>query len=132
MEWTALEHHKKRAYTSNVTSVVTTLAQVFIFEWIFLIIAGNKDTHKSLNVFNFRPPNHQLRIWVVSAIGHFGLGCFGQILGWVDSAYFGGSFRPSVCGGGGGGSLNFSAYVGLDPASTAYPLKISRISGIPK
>ena len=41
-----------------------------------------------------------------------------------------GSFQPWVgsakCGGGGGevgDTLNFSAYVGLDPASTAYPLK---------
>ena len=28
-----------------------------------------------------------------------------------------------VCVGGSGGTLKFSAYVGLDPASTAYPLK---------
>ena len=27
-------------------------------------------------------------------LGRFGLGCFGLILGWVVSAYFGGSFRP--------------------------------------
>ena len=26
--------------------------------------------------------------------GHFSLGCFGLILGWVVSAYFGGSFGP--------------------------------------
>ena len=37
-----------------------------------------------------------------------------------------GRFGPVCVGGGGGvggGILNFSAYVGLDPASTAYPLK---------
>ena len=28
--------------------------------------------------------------------GHFGLGRFGLILGWVVSAYFGGSFRPDI------------------------------------
>ena len=26
-----------------------------IFEWIFLILAGNKDFHKSLNEFDFQP-----------------------------------------------------------------------------
>ena len=30
------------------------------------------------------------------------------------------------------GTLNFSAYVGLDPAYTVYQIKISGISGIPK
>ena len=40
--------------------------------------------------------------WVVSAMGRFG-----QVWG----------------GGGVGDTLNFSAYVGLDPASTAYPFK---------
>ena len=35
-------------------------------------------------------------------------------------------------GGGGGGTLFFSWYVGLDPTSTIYPQKISGISGIPK
>ena len=34
------------------------------------------------------------RIWVVSALGRFGLGRFGQFLGWVVSALVGGSFRP--------------------------------------
>ena len=34
-------------------------------------------------------------------------------------------------GGGGGGTLNFSCYVGLDPASTVYQ-KISGIAGIPQ
>ena len=28
--------------------------------------------------------------------GQFGLGRFGLILGWVVSAYFGGSFRPDI------------------------------------
>ena len=31
---------------------------------------------------------------------------------------------------GGGGTLNFSSYVGSDPASTVYPPKISGISDI--
>ena len=31
-----------------------------------------------------------------------------------------------------GGTLNFSCYVGLDPASTVYPKKLSGITGIPK
>ena len=30
----------------------------------------------------------------VSALGRFGLGHFGQFLGWVVSAFVGGSFRP--------------------------------------
>ena len=34
------------------------------------------------------------RIRVVSALGCFGLGRFGQFLGWVVSALVGGSFRP--------------------------------------
>ena len=34
------------------------------------------------------------RIRVVSALGRFGLGRFGQFLGWVVSALVGGSFRP--------------------------------------
>ena len=29
-------------------------------------------------------------------LGHFGLGPFGLILGWVVSAYFVGSFRPDI------------------------------------
>ena len=33
-------------------NVVTTLAPSFlIFDWIFLILAGNKDSHKSLDEF---------------------------------------------------------------------------------
>ena len=82
------------------------------------------------------------------------MGRFGQVVSaWFVSAKFWGEsirpilvgrfgrewFRPwvvsaqCVCAGGdGGGTLNFSAYIGLDPASTAYPLKISRISGISK
>ena len=71
------------------------------------------------------------RIRVVTAVGRFGQGRFGHILGWVDSAYVGGSFRPWVVsaqevgegtqlknirnirafpqgGGGGGGTLIFS------------------------
>ena len=35
-------------------------------------------------------------------------------------------------GGRGGGTLNFSAYVGWDPASTRHPKKISGISNTPK
>ena len=34
-------------------------------------------------------------------------------------------------GAGGGGTLNFSAYVGSGPASTLYPKKISGISSNP-
>ena len=33
---------------------------------------------------------------------------------------------------GGGGTLNFSSYVGLGPASTLHPQKISGISSTPK
>ena len=33
--------------------------------------------------------------------------------------------------GGGGGTLMFTSYVGMGPASTAYLIKISGISGIP-
>ena len=29
-----------------MNSVVTTLAPSFIFDWIFFILAGNKDIHK--------------------------------------------------------------------------------------
>ena len=32
---------------------------------------------------------------------------------------------------GGGGTLMFTSYVGMGPASTAYLIKISGISGIP-
>ena len=35
-------------------------------------------------------------------------------------------------GGGGGGTLIFSAYVGSDPASTVHPQKISEISSTSK
>ena len=35
-------------------------------------------------------------------------------------------------GGGGGGVLYFSPYVGSDPAPTVYPKKISGISSTPK
>ena len=34
-------------------------------------------------------------IRVVSALGGFSLGCFGQFLGWVFSAMVGGSFRST-------------------------------------
>ena len=34
--------------------------------------------------------------------------------------------------GGGGGTLSFSSYIGLDPVSAVYPHKISGISGISK
>ena len=37
---------------------------------------------------------HRTRIRVVSALGRFGLGRFGQFLGWVVSVLVGGSFRP--------------------------------------
>ena len=67
------------------------------------------------------------------------MGHFGQILGCVDTAYFDGSFRLRVVsavgrfspGGGGGSTLIFSAYVGLDPASTVYPIKISEQQAFP-
>ena len=71
-----------------------------------------------------------LRLWVISAkfwselIRPFLMGPFGCDL-----------FRPwvvSARGGGGGGTLLFSAYVGLDPASTVYPIKNIRTAGIPK
>ena len=39
-------------------------------------------------------------------------------------------WSPGV-GGGGTCTLIFSSYVGLDPASTVYPINISGISGIP-
>ena len=39
---------------------------------------------------------------------------------------------PGRGGGGGEGTLIFSAYVGSDPASTVQPKKISGISGTPK
>ena len=72
------------------------------------------------------------------------MGHFSQILGCVDSAYFDGSFRLRVvsavgrfspvgggAGGGEGSTLIFSAYVGLDPASTVYPIKISEQQAFP-
>ena len=66
-------------------------------------------------------------IRVVLAVGHFGRVVSAKFCGDSAASRFGhGSFRPS------GGYLNFSAYIGLDPASTAYPIKISGISGIPK
>ena len=35
-------------------NLVATLNSVFIFDWIFLIHAGNKDLHKSLDEFEFQ------------------------------------------------------------------------------
>ena len=82
------------------------------------------------------PPNRDcfgrgsLRLSVVSAkfwvelIRPILMGCFGHKL-----------FRPWVVSArGGGGTLIFSAYVSLDPASTVYPIKISdiRTAGVPK
>ena len=37
-----------------------------------------------------------------------------------------------VCGGGGGGTLICSEYIGLDPASTVYPKNIRKSRHTPK
>ena len=36
-----------------MNNVVTTLAP-FFFDWIFFILAGNKDNHKSLDELNLK------------------------------------------------------------------------------
>ena len=43
-----------------------------------------------------------------------------------------GGLSSCQCGGGGGGTLIFSAYVGSDPAFALHPKKISGISSTPK
>ena len=81
-------------------------------------------------------------IRVVSAVGHFGR----VVSAWVVSAKFRGesirpilvgrfgreSFRPWVVSAHVGRGGGYSTYVGLDPASSVYPMKISGISGVPK
>ena len=47
----------------------------------------------------------------------------------TESKQYGGLYPR---GGGGGGTLIFSVYVGSDPASTVHPQKISGISSTPK
>ena len=41
----------KKGHQSGV--YVPLRALFLVFKWIFLILAGNKDTHKSLNELNF-------------------------------------------------------------------------------
>ena len=70
---------------------------------------------------------HGIRVF--SAVGHFG---------WVVLAKFWGeSIRPFLVGHFGRGSFRpmsggYTTYLGLDPASTVYPIKISGLSGISK
>ena len=52
-ELAALERLKKFPLTYNVENLVSTLAP-FIFDWIFFILAGDKDNYKSLDEFEIR------------------------------------------------------------------------------
>ena len=54
MELAALECLKNSSETYNEINVVSTLVLSF-FEWISIILAGNKDNYKSLNEFKFQP-----------------------------------------------------------------------------
>ena len=47
LELAPLEHLKNNIYCCDHSSS-------FIFEWIFFILAGNKDNHKSLDEFNLK------------------------------------------------------------------------------
>ena len=51
-ELATLERLNKFPYTYNGRNVVSSLVNSF-FEWIFIILAGNKDNHKGLNGFEF-------------------------------------------------------------------------------
>ena len=52
VELAALECLEKFLRTSYGLNVVNTLVRPF-FEWIFIILAGNKDSQKNLNEFEF-------------------------------------------------------------------------------
>ena len=49
-ELVALECLKKSLHTYNATNVVTALVSSFL-RWIFFILAGKMDNHKSLDEF---------------------------------------------------------------------------------
>ena len=49
----ALERLEKSPYIYNWRNIVATLG-AFIFDSIFLILAGNKEMYKCLNIFEFR------------------------------------------------------------------------------
>ena len=78
------------------------------------------------------PPNRDcfgrgsLRLSVVSAK------FWGELIRPILMGRFGHQlFRPWVLSARGGGTLIFSAYVSLDPASTVYPIKISEQQAFP-
>ena len=71
---------------------------------------------------------HILYLLITASYGNDcarGIGPFKAIWAVNGLIYLGG-------GGGGGGTLIFFSHVGLDPASTVYPPKISGIPGIPQ
>ena len=43
-------------------------SSAFVFGWIFFILASNKDNHKSLNEFEFRPApvTDPLSVWKIN------------------------------------------------------------------
>ena len=49
----ALERLGKSPYTYNMEKCCDH-SSIFIFQWIFLVLAGNKVSHKSLDGFEFR------------------------------------------------------------------------------
>ena len=54
-ELAALERLKKLPYTYNGENDVITFSPLFFFYLILFILAGNEDTHKSLDEIKIRP-----------------------------------------------------------------------------
>ena len=53
LDWDFLEHSRTYQLFGIIWSNFSQGLSAFIFVWIFIILAGNKDNHKSLDEFEF-------------------------------------------------------------------------------
>ena len=82
------------------------------FDWLTVLLGRNADGRKSSFEVNARAPPSPMQTWKC----------------WKPVCFV----SMALTQGGGGGTLNFSAYVGSGPASTLHSNKISGILNTPK